>query len=141
MHGAEHAGDELVDAVTLLHQRHESRYPALVVLATPEIGKDQLLECLDLVLQVHQVGNGLVTLIGVVDGFQTDVLLVLESAIELGVVAMEGEFGDEVIDVFRYQWSVSSHAITAHARETARKRLDPANVGLGLPEGDRVSFL
>lgn len=140
MHGAKHAGDELVDAVALLHQGHQGRDPALIVLTTPEMGKDEFLESLNLVLEVHQVGNGLVALVGVVDGLQADVLLVLKGAVELGVVAVERQLGNQVVDVFRDQGAVAAQTL-ANAGDAPRQRLDPSDVCLGFLEGDGVAFL
>ena len=61
VHGAQHAGGKLVDGIALLHQRDQRRDPALVVRRWAEVGKDQLLELIDLVLKVHQVCNGLIS--------------------------------------------------------------------------------
>jgi hypothetical protein len=78
VHSAQHASDELVDAIALLDQGNQRSNAALVVCAAAEVREDQLLEGVDLVLQGHQVGDGLVSLVGVVDGLETDVLLILE---------------------------------------------------------------
>lgn len=79
MHGAQHAGDELVNAVTLLHQWYKGRNPALVVAHISEMRENQFLKLLDLILQSHEVCDGLVTFVRVIDRLQADVLLVLES--------------------------------------------------------------
>lgn len=59
VHGAEHADDEAVDTVRLFHLRDERRDAALVVGRTAEVGKDELLERVDVVLEVHQVHDRL----------------------------------------------------------------------------------
>jgi hypothetical protein len=95
VHGAQHAGDKLVDSVTLLDQGHQTRDLAFVVQPASKVSKNELLECLNLVLEIHEVGDGLVSgpksayncthvasqclpFVRVVDRLQTDVLLVLE---------------------------------------------------------------
>jgi hypothetical protein len=80
VHGSEHASDELVNAVALLDQRHQRSDSTFVVRAAAEVREDELLEGINLILQGHQVGNGLVAFIWVIDRFKTDVLLVLESS-------------------------------------------------------------
>lgn len=55
VHSTQHAGDELVDAITLLNQWRQGRYPALVVVAATKVRKDELLERVNLILQRHQV--------------------------------------------------------------------------------------
>jgi hypothetical protein len=55
------------------------------------VREDQLLELLNLILQHHQVADGLVTFIGVVDSLQAQVLLILEGSVELGVLMVERE--------------------------------------------------
>jgi uncharacterized FAD-dependent dehydrogenase len=61
VHGAQHAGGELVNGITFLNQGHESSNPALVVGRGAEVGEHELLELVNLILQVHQVRNGLVS--------------------------------------------------------------------------------
>ena len=63
------------------------------------MGEDELLELIDPILQRHKVCNCLVSFIRVVYGFETEVLLVLERAVELGVLSVERELGEEVVDV------------------------------------------
>lgn len=58
VHCPQHARDEPVNAVTLLDLRHERRDPALVVCRAAEMCKDELLERVNLVLQVHQIHDG-----------------------------------------------------------------------------------
>jgi len=55
VHGPEHACDELVNAVTLLYKGHEGRDAAFVVVGASEMGEDEFLELVYLVLQCHQV--------------------------------------------------------------------------------------
>ena len=50
MHCSQHARHEFVDAVTFLHQGDQRRDSALVVGTTSEVGKDELLESINLVL-------------------------------------------------------------------------------------------
>jgi len=50
MHGAQHAGDELVDTIALLDQWNQGCYPALVVRAASEVREDELLEGVNLIL-------------------------------------------------------------------------------------------
>ena len=86
-----------------------------------EVRKDKFLERLDLVLEVHQVVDGFVAvikwvispsgssdygkanvdipLIWIVDVLQTDVFLVLEQTIELGMMPMEPQFGEDEADI------------------------------------------
>jgi hypothetical protein len=95
VHGAQHAGDELVDSVALLNQGYQTGDLALVVQPASKVSKNELLECLNLVLEVHEVGDGLVSrpelvylythaegqcspFVRVVDRLQTNVLLILE---------------------------------------------------------------
>ena len=107
MHGPHHAGDEAVDAIAFLDLRDQGRDAALVVLAGAKVGKDELLEAVDLVLQVHEVRDGLVAFIRVVNAFEGDVFLVLEQAVELSVVAVEAELGEDQGDVGSYQRTVA----------------------------------
>lgn len=135
VHGTQHAGDKLVQTVALLHERDEGRDAALVgVLA--EVGKDELLEGVDSVLQRHEVGNDLVALVGVVDELERHVLLVFESAVEVGVLVVEGELGQQVPHVLVDQRAVATHAVGA-----AAERLNPRTVGDGLLERNRVALL
>lgn len=60
MHGTEHARDEAVDAVGLLDERDEGGDAALVVGRAAEVGEDELLERVDLILERHEVRDGLV---------------------------------------------------------------------------------
>lgn len=80
VHGAEHAGDEFVNAVAFLHQWRQRGDSTFIVVGASEMRKDELLELVDLILQRHQIRDGLVTFVGVVDRFQTDILFVLEGA-------------------------------------------------------------
>jgi hypothetical protein len=78
MHSTQHASDEFVDAITLLDQGNQRSNAAFVVCAAAEVRENKLLEGIDLILQSHQVGNGLVSLVRVVDRLETDVFLILE---------------------------------------------------------------
>jgi len=108
MHGAKHARDEFVNSITFSNEWYERSHSTLVVGASSERRKDQFLKGLDLVLEVHEIGDSLVTLIRVVDAFQADVLFVLECSVELRVVAVEGKFVDQEKDVFLDQSTVTS---------------------------------
>lgn len=139
VHSTQHAGNELIDTVALLDQRHQGRDATLVVTGTSEVGEDELLELLNLILQDHEIGDGLVAFVGVVDGLETQVFLVLKGAVELGVLVVEGELGEEIVDVFADEGSVAAHALAgAHA---AVQALDPTAVGHGLSEGAGVTLL
>jgi hypothetical protein len=61
MHGSQHACDETVDTVALLHQGNQSGDLALVIVTASEMHKDELLEGFDLVLECHQVADSFVT--------------------------------------------------------------------------------
>lgn len=126
VHGAEHADDEAVDPVRLFHLRDERRDAALVVGRAAEVGKDELLERVDVVLQVHQVHDrleaveGLVPIsksacrppeilmggggmsspfVRVVDTLEGDVLFVLKQAVERRVVSVKLEFSEDEFDI------------------------------------------
>jgi hypothetical protein len=43
---------------------------------------------------------GKLPLVRVVDGLQTDVLLIFKGAVELGVLPVEGQLGPQVVDIF-----------------------------------------
>lgn len=138
MHSSEHAGDELVNTITFRYERNQSRDSALVVADAAEVGEDQLLERVDLVLQSHEVGNRLVSLVGVVDSLETDILLIFECAVEFGMLLVERELREQVVDVFLDQGPVSSHALARHA---AIQAVNPPPVCHCLPQRDRVALL
>lgn len=62
MHCSQHACNELVDTIALLHERYQRRNSALIVSTRLEMREDQLLETINLVLQGHEVGNRLVSI-------------------------------------------------------------------------------
>lgn len=79
--------------------------------------ENQLLERIDLILQVHEIVNRLITLVRIVDRLQTDILLVLEQTVELRVVPVEGQFRLEEEHIFPDEGSVSADSLasnTAH---------------------------
>lgn len=115
MHGAKHAGNEFVDSVALGDKGHKGGYSALVITHVAEVGEDQLLELVDLVLEGHEVGDGLVALVRIVDRLETDVLLILEGAVELWMLLVKRELGKQVVDVFLDQGAVSAHALASHS--------------------------
>ena len=61
MHCSQHASDKLVDTITLLHQGNQRRNSAFIVGTASEVGKDELLEGIDLVLKSHKVCDRLVS--------------------------------------------------------------------------------
>jgi hypothetical protein len=138
MHCTKHARDELVNAVAFLNERDKSSNPAFVVANVSEMGEDELLELVNLVLQNHQVANGLVAFVGIVYGLETNVFFVLERAVEFGVLLMERELGQEVVDIFANQRSIATHALAGHATV---QTIDPTSIGHGLSQGSRVAFL
>lgn len=139
MHGTQHAGNELVDSIALQDEGNQSRNTTLVVGAAAEVREYELLEGIDLVLQRHEIRDGLVSLVGVIDGLETDVLLILERAVELWVLAVEGQLGGEVVDVLGDERRISSHAIAGSL--ASRQALEPAGVRLRLLEDGGVAFL
>lgn len=142
MHGAKHAGDELVDTIALLNQWYQRSDSAFIVRTASEVGKDEFLEGVDLILEGHQVGDGLVTFVGVIDRLQTDVLFIFESScsmlgshfesaaasrtVEFWMLPMEGKLGQEIVNVLGNEWRISSHALASG--RAPRQALDPAGV-------------
>jgi hypothetical protein len=61
VHSSHHTRDETVNTVAFLHQRNKSGDLALVVVAAPEVNKDEFLESLDLILEGHQVADSLIS--------------------------------------------------------------------------------
>lgn len=61
MHGPQHARDKLVDAVTFLDKRYKSGNTTFVINSRSEVRKYEFLECLNLVLESHQIGNGVIS--------------------------------------------------------------------------------
>lgn len=61
MHRSKHGSDESVDTITLLDEWYERRNPALVVRYAAEMHEDQTLEGVDAVLEIHQIGNSLIS--------------------------------------------------------------------------------
>ena len=96
MHRPQHARNKLVYAIAFLYERHQCRYPALVICTTSKMSKDELLEGVYLVLEGHEVCNSLISsqnvssccsaeprkdgspFIGIIYRLQTDILLVFE---------------------------------------------------------------
>lgn len=136
--GAKHARDELVDSITLMYKRNQRRDSAFVIADIAKVRKDELLELLNLVLQDHEIVDGLVAFIGVVDGLEADVFFVLERSIELGVRLVERQLGKKEVDVFANERAIATDALAGHA---AVKAIDPAAVGHGLYECTRVTLL
>lgn len=63
VHCSQHAGNKLVDSITLLNQRHQGRYPTLIVCSILEMRENQFLKRVNLILEVHKVHNSLVTVL------------------------------------------------------------------------------
>ena len=61
MHSSKHTGDEPVDSVTLLNEWDERRDSTFVVGGSSEVSESELLERVDLILEGHEVGDGLVS--------------------------------------------------------------------------------
>jgi hypothetical protein len=138
MHCTQHAGDEFVDSITLLNQRHQRRYSAFIIAAAPEMREDQLLELLYPILKHHQIRNGLVAFIWIIDSLQADVFLVFKCAIEIRMLLVERQLRQQEIDVFLNQWSISSHTLSSQA---SVKTVDPASIGHCISQGRRVPLL
>ena len=138
MHCTQHAGDEFVDTVALLDQGHKRSDPAFVVSNMSEVGEDQLLELLDLVLQRHEVRDSLVAFIGVVDGLQADILLVFESTVEFEVRRVERKLCQQVENVFVDQGAVTTNAFASH---TTLQAINPVPMSHCLSQGNNMSFL
>lgn len=64
MHSSQHAGDESVNAITLLDLRNKRTDTTFVVCRAAKVSEDQFLKRVDLILQIHQVADGLVADIG-----------------------------------------------------------------------------
>jgi hypothetical protein len=62
MHRPQHTRNESVDSVALLDERDEGGDSALVLSRSSEVSEDELLERVDLVLERHEVGDGLVSI-------------------------------------------------------------------------------
>lgn len=131
VHGTQHADNESVDSVTLLDLRHEGRNSTLVVRRTAEMGKDELLERVNVVLEIHQVhdrfeaattdsraevswegelrekaGRGK-PFVRIVDAAKRDVLFVFEEAVEVLVHLVKLEFREDQLDVRSNQSTVA----------------------------------
>jgi hypothetical protein len=59
--------------------------------------------------------------------------------IEFRVLAMEGQLGHEVVYVLRDERRISTHALAL--RRASGQALEPASVGLRLPEHDGMALL
>lgn len=138
MHRAEHACNELVDAIALLHKRYQGRYPALIVPTAPEMREDKLLELLDFVLQGHQIGYSLVSFVWVIDPLQTYVFLVLECAVEVWMLRMERQLGQQEVNIFFDQRPITSQSLPSHSSIQA---VNPAPICHCFPQGRRMAFL
>lgn len=117
MHSPQHTSNKLVNPITLLYKRYQRRNPTLVVRPGQEMRENQLLERIDLILQVHEIVNRLITLVRIIDRFQTDILLVLEQAVELRVVPVERQLRFEEEHIFPDEGAVSADSLagnTAH---------------------------
>ena len=61
MHGSKHACDKLVDAIAFLDQWYQSRYPAFIIGASPEMCEYQFLKGVNLILKGHKIRDGLIS--------------------------------------------------------------------------------
>lgn len=61
VHSSQHAGNELVDTIALLHERDKRRDPALIIDSRQEVRENQLLERINLVLKVREIMDSLIT--------------------------------------------------------------------------------
>lgn len=138
MEGAKHACNEFIYAITLMDEGNKSRDSAFVVTNVAKVRKDELLELLNLILQHHEICDGLVAFVGVIDGLETDVFFVFKCSVEFGVRLVERELGEQEVDVFSDQGTVAADTFTGHA---AIQAVDPASVGHGLLKSTRVAFL
>lgn len=98
VNGPHHVDDEFIDAVGFLDLRDQGGNATLVI-TTCEVGKDELLEAVDLILQSHEVGDGFVAFVWVMDAFEGYILFVLEQPVEFFVVAVKSELGHDQADV------------------------------------------
>lgn len=115
MHGAQHASDKFVYSIALLDQWHQGRDPTLVVSDVSKVRKDQFLELLYLVLQHHQIRDGLVSLVWVVDRFEAEIFFILESTIKLRVLVVERQLRKKVVYVFSDQRRISADSFSTHS--------------------------
>ena len=53
VHGPQHARNKFVDTITLLDKRHQRRNSTLIICAASEMGEDELLKSINLVLKIH----------------------------------------------------------------------------------------
>ena len=60
VHCTQHAGRELIDGIALLDERDEGCDTALVVGRGSKIGENKFLELIHLILQIHELADGLV---------------------------------------------------------------------------------
>jgi len=66
VHGAQHARSKLIDSIAFLHEWHQRRDSALVVGRGSKVCKNELLELIHLILQIHELANRLVSEVGLV---------------------------------------------------------------------------
>lgn len=117
MHSPQHTSNKFVNTITLLHKRHQRRNPTLIIRPGQEMRKYQLLERIDLVLQVHEIVNRLITLVRIIDRLQTDIFLVFEQTVELRVFPVEVQLRLEEEHIFPDEGTVSADSLagnTAH---------------------------
>lgn len=89
VHSASHRGNETVDTVRFLDERNEGCNPAFVASGIFKVRKDELLKRVYLILEVHQVVDGFVAFIGVIDSLQANVLFILKHAVELCMILVK----------------------------------------------------
>lgn len=120
VHRPSHRCNETVDTVALFDERHQGGDTALIVTAIFEVSEDEFLKGVNLILQRHQVLDGLVAdwatsisdadygnndfqgnppFVRIVDTLQADVLFVLKETVELGMILVESKLGKDKLDV------------------------------------------
>lgn len=115
MQCAKHACDELVDAVTFVNKRDEGGDATFIVANIAEVRENELLELLNLILQYHEIGDGFVAFVRIIDGLQADVFFILKGAVEFRVLLVERQLGQEKVDILADQGAVSTNAFATHS--------------------------
>jgi hypothetical protein len=66
MHGSQHTCDESIYAIAFFNLWYESTYTTFIVGRAAKVSKDQFLEGIDLILQVHQIVDSLVAVVQII---------------------------------------------------------------------------
>lgn len=142
MHGSQHGDDEPVDSVRLGNHGNQRRDFALVGSGSLQRREDKSLEVVHSVLEGHQVHNGLVSLVGVVNGSQRNVILVLKHSVEGRVVLVEGELLHEEPDILGDELAITMVALVrTSVVVSSSQRLDEVDIGLGISQRRWVALL